>query len=53
MRIIARAHNDAEVEHLKKFGADHIVLGETEIAREMVNRLLGENGGRAASTAGA
>jgi CPA2 family monovalent cation:H+ antiporter-2 len=44
LRIIARAHGDAEVAHLKKFGADHIVLGETALAREMVDRLFGENG---------
>jgi CPA2 family monovalent cation:H+ antiporter-2 len=35
IRIVARAHTDAEVEHLQKFGADHIILGEREIAREM------------------
>src|SRR5690606_14194510 len=30
--IIARAHSDAEVEHLDRLGADHIVLGERELA---------------------
>jgi CPA2 family monovalent cation:H+ antiporter-2 len=39
--IIARAHSDAEVEHLRKYGADHIVLGEEEIAREMASVLTG------------
>jgi monovalent cation:H+ antiporter-2, CPA2 family len=43
IRIIARAHTPAEVEHLKKFGADHIVVGEQEIAREMVSRLFSES----------
>jgi CPA2 family monovalent cation:H+ antiporter-2 len=53
LRIIARAHGDAEVEHLKKFGANHIVLGEIEIAREMVNRLFSGDGGASAGKAGA
>jgi CPA2 family monovalent cation:H+ antiporter-2 len=35
LTIIARAHSDAEVEHLRRYGAHHIVLGEQEIAREM------------------
>jgi CPA2 family monovalent cation:H+ antiporter-2 len=43
IRIIARAHTPAEVEHLKKFGADHIIVGEQEIAREMVSRLFSES----------
>jgi CPA2 family monovalent cation:H+ antiporter-2 len=40
--IVARAHSDAEVEHLKHYGADHIVLGEREIAREMAIRLFAD-----------
>lgn len=40
IRIIARVHGEAEVEHLRKLGADHIILGELEIAREMVARLF-------------
>jgi monovalent cation:H+ antiporter-2, CPA2 family len=35
LRIIARAHSDGEVEEMRKFGADHVVMGEREIAREM------------------
>jgi monovalent cation:H+ antiporter-2, CPA2 family len=35
--IIARAHSDAEGEHLSKYGASSIVLGEQEIARAMVS----------------
>ncbi|MBX9456193.1 MAG: Kef family K(+) transporter [Rhizobium sp.] len=35
--IIARAHSDDEIEHLKKFGADVVVMGEREIARGMVD----------------
>lgn len=40
LRVIARAHSDAEVEHLQRYGATQIVLGEREIAREMTARLL-------------
>ncbi len=41
IRIIARAHNDAEVKQLRKVGADYIVLGEREIAREIVSHIFG------------
>jgi monovalent cation:H+ antiporter-2, CPA2 family len=34
--IIARAHSDAEVEHLTRLGADTVVMGEREIARAMI-----------------
>jgi CPA2 family monovalent cation:H+ antiporter-2 len=34
--IVARAHSDDEIEHLEKFGADVVVMGEREIARGMV-----------------
>ena len=36
LEIIARAHSDAEVEHLGKFGANLIIMGEREIARGIV-----------------
>ena len=36
LRVFARAHSDAEVEHLKGFGADLIVSGEKEIAEAMI-----------------
>lgn len=36
--VVARAHSDAEVEHLAKLGADAVILGEREIARAMVAR---------------
>ncbi|MDP4024020.1 YbaL family putative K(+) efflux transporter [Methylobacterium sp. NEAU 140] len=42
LTIIARAHSDAGVAHLQRYGADHIVLGEREVAREMVRRLDAE-----------
>jgi monovalent cation:H+ antiporter-2, CPA2 family len=38
--IVARAHSEAEAAHLAGFGADHIVLGEHEIAREMARRII-------------
>ncbi|WFP64885.1 YbaL family putative K(+) efflux transporter [Mesorhizobium sp. WSM4904] len=36
INIIARAHSDAEVEHLKGLGADTVIMGESEIARGIV-----------------
>jgi len=36
LKVYARAHSDAEVEHLKEFGADLIVSGEQEIADAMI-----------------
>ncbi|MGY3603340.1 MULTISPECIES: YbaL family putative K(+) efflux transporter [unclassified Bradyrhizobium] len=39
IRIIARAHSDAEVDHLKRLGADTVIMGEREIARAMIESL--------------
>ena len=39
LTIIARAHSDAEIEHLKKHGATLVIMGEHEIARAMVSQL--------------
>jgi CPA2 family monovalent cation:H+ antiporter-2 len=39
LRIVARAHTDAEEAYLRKFGAEFIVVGEREIAREIVGFL--------------
>ena len=36
LEIVARAHFDAEVEHLLQHGADTVVMGEREIARTML-----------------
>ncbi len=33
--IVARAHSDAEVEHLQRLGASVTIMGENEIARAM------------------
>lgn len=37
--IVARAHSDAEVDALKQYGADTVIMGEREIALGMVDRL--------------
>jgi CPA2 family monovalent cation:H+ antiporter-2 len=36
LEIVARAHFDAEVEHLLQHGADSVIMGEREIARSML-----------------
>lgn len=38
VKVYARAHSDAEVEHLRAFGADLIVSGEQEIADAMIEK---------------
>jgi CPA2 family monovalent cation:H+ antiporter-2 len=40
--VIARAHSDADVAHLTGLGADHVILGEREIARGIVEHVLGK-----------
>jgi CPA2 family monovalent cation:H+ antiporter-2 len=40
IRIVCRAHHDAAIERLRAAGADHVVLAETEVAREMVRHVL-------------
>ena len=42
LEIIARAHFDAEVEHLMRHGADAVIMGEREIARSMLERAAGQ-----------
>ncbi|MBX5226146.1 Kef family K(+) transporter [Rhizobium sp. NLR9b] len=37
--IVARAHSDGEVDELKQYGADTVIMGEREIALGMVDRL--------------
>jgi CPA2 family monovalent cation:H+ antiporter-2 len=41
LEIIARAHSDDEVDYLRKCGADHIIMGEREIARGMLELAFG------------
>jgi monovalent cation:H+ antiporter-2, CPA2 family len=36
LTIIARAHSDAEVAHLGRLGAHHVIMGEREIAAKML-----------------
>ncbi len=47
LEILARAHSDAEVDYLKGFGADFIIMGEREIAQAMIGHLLGPPAGEA------
>lgn len=35
--VIVRAHSDAEVDHLTRLGADTVIMGEREIAHEMID----------------
>jgi CPA2 family monovalent cation:H+ antiporter-2 len=34
--IVARAHSDAEIRHLETLGADKVIMGERQIALEMI-----------------
>ena len=43
--IIARAHTEAEVEHLQKLGANVTIMGEHEIAAAMVEHAFGAAAG--------
>lgn len=36
LQVAARAHSEAEVEHLEKHGAQQVIMGEREIARGML-----------------
>ncbi|MDR3437897.1 YbaL family putative K(+) efflux transporter [Telmatospirillum sp.] len=40
IHIVARAHSDAEVEHLTAMGADQVIMGEREIARGIAESLI-------------
>ena len=39
--IVARAHSDEEAEYLRGLGADHVIIGEREIAIGMADHLKG------------
>jgi monovalent cation:H+ antiporter-2, CPA2 family len=41
LEIVARAHSDAEVEHLQKHGANFVIMGEREIALGMLDHVFG------------
>lgn len=47
MPIIARAHSDDEVAHLKAYGASFVIMGENEIAREMIAQTAARAGAAA------
>jgi monovalent cation:H+ antiporter-2, CPA2 family len=36
LSIVARAHSDVEVDHLKRHGAQIVIMGEREIAQKMI-----------------
>lgn len=40
IRVMARAHTDAEVDYLKGLGAELVVMGEGEIARRIIKDVL-------------
>jgi CPA2 family monovalent cation:H+ antiporter-2 len=40
LRILARAHSQAEIDHLRKHGASEVVMGEHEIAKAMLADIL-------------
>ncbi len=39
LRIFARAHSEAESEHLNRHGTTLVVMGEHEIAKAMLDQL--------------
>jgi CPA2 family monovalent cation:H+ antiporter-2 len=52
LEIVARAHSDAELEHLEKCGASATIMGEREIARRMVEIAAETAKPRAGASAG-
>jgi monovalent cation:H+ antiporter-2, CPA2 family len=49
IEIVARAHFDAEVDHLLQHGADVVIMGEREIARSMLEHAAAQPPAQAAS----
>ena len=45
LTVFARAHSDEEVAHLTGLGVEHVVMGEREIANELVRQAFGSNAG--------
>ncbi|MEN6544157.1 YbaL family putative K(+) efflux transporter [Parvibaculum sp.] len=41
LEIVARAHSDAEIDYLRQRGANLVIMGEREIARGMIEHVLG------------
>lgn len=50
LTVIARAHSDEQVEHLRENGADRVVMGEREIAREMLRLAAADPGSGSSSS---
>ncbi|HWB51296.1 MAG TPA: YbaL family putative K(+) efflux transporter [Stellaceae bacterium] len=48
LEIVARAHFDAEVDHLLQHGANRVIMGEREIARSMLDHAAGHTPARPA-----
>jgi K+:H+ antiporter len=44
LTIVARAHSEDEIEHLKKHGATRVVMGEHEIAKAMIADIPAKRG---------
>ena len=40
LQIIARAHSDAEAEHLRALGANRVIMAEREVALAMLDDVL-------------
>ena len=47
LAVIARAHSDAEVDHLSGLGADVVIMGEREIAKGILDHAVEPAGGGA------
>jgi len=43
LRIVARSHSEEETEHLKKHGANRVIMGEHEIALAMLADIPARN----------
>jgi CPA2 family monovalent cation:H+ antiporter-2 len=52
LRIVARAHSEAEIDHLAKHGANFVVMGEHEIGKAMLGELNGQDRPITDATAG-
>jgi len=44
LQIVARAHSDAEAEHVRKYGADSVIIGEQELAHAMLAQAFAQRG---------
>ena len=51
LAIIARAHSDEEVAHLKRNGANLVIMGEEEIAKAMIAAISGAGSSPTATAA--